>query len=195
MSASESPSLSPSSSESPSPSPSESPSSSPSLSPSASESPSNSPSLSPSASESPSLSPSASESPSLSPSASESPSESASLSPSASESASESPSESPSVSPSSTVERGDRRITLSEMAGAYTFPEAVRIRSGFFMPGAANDVAILRENSASGKIVMPIKSTTGDTIPFYLGDAKMKLHLDYSASTLSSGSVIVFNLK
>ena len=71
---------------------------SPSLSPSSTESPSESPSTSPSSTESPSESPSTS--PSSTESPSESPSESSSNSPSPTSSSSESPSESPSTSPS-----------------------------------------------------------------------------------------------
>lgn len=192
-SASESPSLSPSASESPSPSPSESPSNSPSLSPSASESPSNSPSLSPSASESPSNSPSESPSESPSNSPSESPSDSPSLSPSASESPSESPSASPSLSPSVSIGRNSKTITLTEIAGDIDLG-TIRVGAVIFQPGAANDKLILKDTDASGEVVLPMISLTGDYKAFYppYPHAKKHFYLDYSAGVFSSGATVVF---
>ena len=64
-----------------------------------------------------------------------------------------------------------------------------------FFPGAANDILVLRDTTAdTGPIITKMKSLDGEPRVMYFRGTKIKPVLDYSDSTLTAGSLVIFIL-
>jgi hypothetical protein len=61
-----------------------------------------------------------------------------------------------------------------------------------FYPGAADDILVVKQQSASGPIITKLKSTDGEPRVMPLYGSRVKPYIDYSECTLSSGAFVVF---
>ena len=81
------------------------------------------------------------------------------------------------------------------MAGNYTFPHTVRVNAILFWPGATDDILIIKQATTSGDVIVQMKSADGEHKAFYPKGAQMIPYIDYTNSTLSAGSIVVFYIQ
>lgn len=68
------------------------------------------------------------------------------------------------------------------------------INSVKFVPGAANDVLVLKDQANTGAEICELISSTGETkIDSNFGDFHHKPYLDFADSTISNGALVIIN--
>ena len=86
----------------------------------------------------------------------------------------------------------DNIIDLSSIDEDYDFGEYRKLTSIQFVPGAADDVLVVKDVDADGPRVLEIKADTDsdETIKYFYGDP-VHTFIDYSACTLSAGHCVI----
>lgn len=92
-----------------------------------------------------------------------------------------------------TITTGNKVITLSAIDSDWTAGGAIVIKSITLVPGAANDVVVIKDSTDAGPVICQLTCPDiGDKTQHF--DKRMKPCLDFSASTLSSGAVVIIHL-
>jgi len=74
------------------------------------------------------------------------------------------------------------------------FPNDVRLASITFVPGAANDKLIVKEDSAAGAVIMhALCLDTDEKIKYFYG-TKHSPYVDFSDCILSAGHMVIIDL-
>jgi hypothetical protein len=81
-------------------------------------------------------------------------------------------------------------ITISAIDSDWVDTESRYIRRVVFVPGAADDIMVMKAATASGPIIVYLKSTDGEPRVDYL-DAQITLMLDYSDCTFTAGATVI----
>lgn len=94
-----------------------------------------------------------------------------------------------------TVTAGPGSIMISVIDSDWTAPTYYSVFAVIFIPGATNDVAVIKSVSDTGPELTTMKSTDGEARITYFDGLRLKPMLDYSASTLNSGARILIIIK
>ncbi|MCW7076379.1 MAG: hypothetical protein OCU18_03695 [Candidatus Syntrophoarchaeum sp.] len=73
-------------------------------------------------------------------------------------------------------------------------PEAVRLASITFIPGAANDKLVVKEDSDAGPVIFRALCTDTDEKIKYFYGAKRSVYVDFSECVLSAGHKMIIDL-
>lgn len=86
----------------------------------------------------------------------------------------------------------DNIIDLSSIDEDYDLGEYRKLTSIQFVPGAADDVLVVKDVDENGPWVMEVKADgdNDETIKYFNGD-QVHVYIDYSECTLSSGHAVI----
>lgn len=96
-----------------------------------------------------------------------------------------------------TVTEGQLTITISDIDDDWDSEDHHYIDSIIFVPGAQNDVCVIKEGSASGPELFVGANYTNKEprIAYYKGYIGRRLFLDYSECTISTNGLVIINLR
>lgn len=86
-------------------------------------------------------------------------------------------------------------IEISDIDGDYTLPKNYPILYILFTPGAAGDKAIIKISDTNGPVVAQMTSNDNTERIVYLSGKELKLFIDETNSTFSSGAILSFVAK
>jgi len=95
---------------------------------------------------------------------------------------------------SNTVSYVGNVIEISAIDSDWNSTETRKIQYIIFVPGASNDVLVMKEASATGPTVVYMKSTDGEPRIAYLEGQSADLYLDYSDCTFNTGAKVLIML-
>lgn len=102
----------------------------------------------------------------------------------------------PVTAPAAVTEDPDSQtIDLSTIDSDWTMDAPKRIDYIIFVPGAANDVLVIRTGSVTGPRRIYMKPDDDHPRIIYLDGAKLKLAIEFDDLTLSAGHMVLIGLK
>ena len=85
-------------------------------------------------------------------------------------------------------------IMLTAIDADWTASDYYNVYSITFIPGAANDVMVVKEATDAGVIIFYALSADADHRTIYYNGARFKPMVDFSDCTLNAGHEVIINL-
>ena len=94
-----------------------------------------------------------------------------------------------------TIKETNRTIEISAIDSDYIMNQKINVQSVVFIPGAANDVVDVIENSAEAVDPTKVKLLCGDDEPRgWIFNQRLQLGFVFANGTFSAGSKVIFNI-
>lgn len=82
-------------------------------------------------------------------------------------------------------------IEISSIDSDWNSSESRKIHYVIFVPGASNDILVMKEGSGTGPTTIYMKSSDGEPRIAYLDGQSVDLFLDYGDCTLNTGAKVL----
>jgi len=94
-----------------------------------------------------------------------------------------------------TVKVTNRTIEVSAIDSDYMMPQNINVESVVFIPGAANDVVYITENSGETADPVKVKLISGDGEPrIWYSNQRLQLGFIFASGIFTQGAKVIFNI-